>query len=160
MTTEIDAHLRALWDDAPTSRRVRVRTERAATLEDLRKLLEGKRGSGWICTTSEQPGEWDGTWRELPILSAELAVSGEESVHVRYADDGWLVTTIGEPAEGETAVSCVAYDTTYRSSLDGRRPPGMSYRVFWKAAQADTGGVSVLRPYVARFLGWDSSENA
>jgi hypothetical protein len=107
-------------------------------------------GEGWICLTDrvEAISNGEAIPEGLP-LSAEVCDGQGRALHVRQAHDGWWLLRYQESDNDGTPV--LVFDKIYESS----RPGGdwaMRYRVYWK--QQEEGGLSVWRPMVGVFDGW------
>ncbi|MDP3277911.1 MAG: hypothetical protein Q8Q09_22190 [Deltaproteobacteria bacterium] len=124
--------------------------------EVVRRWLGELAGEGWIETHIELA-----PWKagdELPqgnVLAAEVSVAPDRSVHIRWNGAQWIGTTIVEHA-GDEAGRVVA--TEFLSSRTGGRWT-MRYRTWWSPVRRED-DVAVLEPAIARFAGWQRSQES
>ncbi|MDI7268383.1 MAG: hypothetical protein QME96_10345 [Myxococcota bacterium] len=127
--------------------RLTVRPETLAGPSDVAARIEKSGGKGWICTTGRAFRYEGGAVGDETVLSAEIAVSETESLHVRRQGDGWTAWSLVEGDDGEH--ECVVFDDELLSTEGDAE---LLYRTFWKAEERD--GVPVRKPFAARFKGW------
>jgi len=125
--------------------------ERFTAAERVWKYLNENSGPGWVCTTDRVRRVPCSDLGGHPPLSAEIAVTADTSLHLRYGDLEWtiwrLTETIGDGPQ-------IAFDEVFEST-EGRAR--MRYRTWWHLVSegVDPDAAEVWRPYVSRFVGWE-----
>jgi hypothetical protein len=154
--------------------RVHVALTEVTTPMEATARLAGLHGDGWVCTTdrvmarvAELHGDgwvytkdWvrraqGGALPDGPPLSAEIATNETTAVHLRYVGERWQFAEISDELrdrEHAQEGDDYAFDEVFVSNLEAKGTLGMRYRTWWRL----DGGV--YRPWVARFLGFVSSE--
>ena len=138
---------------------------RALTLAQVREAVAGWHGDGWVCYASgivwrrgETAGKVGEGAKGVPLSGEWL--DGAVSVHLRQAEDGWLLTRITEKAGTDRIVPESLLST---EQLDGKNLR-MRYRTLWRRlshAPAEVGPdqatfpIPVWTPVLSRFYGWE-----
>ena len=107
----------------------------------------------WRCVSGRDPGG-EPTERDLAarVLEGEFALGSDQSVHVRRAGAELREYRVEESTSGTSVL------VQSRSQVSTERSPGLGrlrYRVAWRAETEGDPGIAVLRPWVARFCGWE-----
>ena len=123
---------------------LRIESRPVAEASEVHQAIEAFGGQGWICTTG-RAFRYDGGSIEGLVLGAEVSDGARRSLHVRQAQEGWLITELSEEAGGEHLMQEEHYLSTEGEA-------SLAYAVYWR--KSDEGGVEVWSPWAARFMGW------
>jgi hypothetical protein len=125
---------------------ISIATEKAELPGDVWKAVSDFAPlQGWLCLTdrvihfcepSGMPGDNVGI-----ILSGELA-NGNESLHIRQSEGGWLLTRL-IAGRGD---DCIVFREQFVSTESGRRDR-LNYEVYWRLENG------AYKPYAGRFCG-------
>ncbi|MBI2374955.1 MAG: hypothetical protein HYV07_13245 [Deltaproteobacteria bacterium] len=135
-----------------------LRTESA---EEMAKWVAQLSGEGWLYSPGTKVHRFlPGRLEQRPILAAEVAVSEQESVCVRFDGRWFRAWRYTERSGGE---SCRRVTKLFVST-EPSSTQLMTYHVYFRNStdhgfELEPGErpVSVLRPYASRFAGWRDS---
>ena len=133
---------------APRSGTLSIEGPRGFTDADkARNHVLSAGGEGWICTTDNAARVPSPTIGAGPLLSAEISLGDERSMHVRYDGTTWRIWELVERlGTGEH----LAIDETFLSTEGAAR---LVYRTWWRL-EPEVENMSVWRPFASRFVGW------
>lgn len=156
----------------PATRFVNVTTTRLDSPQEVNDHLAQAK-AGWLQTTS---GVWSATgsavWRQVsgldaewlahPALDGDFVLSTDHSAALRHCGDDWLWTEVREVADASHGRPVEAKEHRF-VAIDGGE---LHYLVYWaEHLEGPPDGkdgvdcvVRVWRPWVSRFVGFDSGK--
>lgn len=138
-------------DQAPQRVGLRIDAVELETIEAVWAAIDqlGPAAQGWICLSHQVV-----SWPEAPsggaLVSAEFALEGQASLHIRRGSQGWLAWRYSETVEGD----CLVFRERFRGTVPDRPDRYLGYATYWSLQDID--GIEVYRPYAARFTGWEA----
>ena len=160
MTDDLIRLLRKETGDDLSSARLAVSIRTGATPEAVwNEVRSFAPGEGWLCLTDRvvairSPQDLAAIDGGI-ILSGEM-VKGAESLHIRQAAEGWILSRL-KAGEGD---ECLMFRDSFVSTEDNQQLR-LSYEVYWRQQADSLSGTDGYQPYAFRFAGFSKGgENA